>query len=366
MSKLYQAASIGTLELPNRFVRSATAEGLADEEGKPLLELNEMYRDLAKGGVGLVITGHAYVHPSGRTSVRMSGMHNDALIADWSEVTRAVHEAGGKIAMQINHGGRQCRPAALDGPMLAPSPIPVRAGSPRPLELSERDIERLIRAFGDAAGRVKEAGFDAVQIHSAHGYLISSFNSPASNWRGDAWGGSMSRRLRFLEEVAAAARDVVGDDYPMFVKLGAVDFCRDGLTENDGVEIISHLAGMGFDAVEISGGLGEGSLRTGINRPDKEAYFLPIARQARHMTDLPVILVGGLRSREVMERVLDEGSADFVSLCRPLIREPDLPNRIREGQEKTTCISCNKCWPLEGELGISCHQRPESEPGERD
>jgi len=366
VSKLYQAASIGTLELPNRFVRSATAEYLADKEGRPLPQLSAMLGDLATGGVGLVITGHAYVHPSGRCRVEMSGMHDDALIAAWSEVTRAVHEAGGKIAMQVNHGGRQCDPAALDGPMLAPSPVPLKADSPRPLELSERDIERLIRAFADAAGRVQEAGFDAVQIHSAHGYLINCFNSPASNWRRDAWGGSMPRRVRFLEEVAAAARDVIGDDYPMFVKLGAVDFTRDGLTENDGVEIISHLAEMGFDAVEISGGIGGGSWRTGINRPDKEAYFLPIAHKARYMTDLPIILVGGLRSREVMDRVLDEGSADFVSLCRPLIREPDLPNRIREGQEKATCISCNKCWPLEGELGISCHHRAESEPGERD
>ena len=171
----------------------------------------------------------------------------------------------------------------------------------------------------------------------------------------------MPRRVRFLEEVAAAVRDVVGDDYPVFVKLGAVDFCRDGLTEDDGVEIIRHLSGMGLDGVEISGGIGSGSVRTGISGPDKEAYFLSIARKARYVTDLPVILVGGLRSREVMERVLDEGSADFVSLSRALIREPDLPNRLRDGQDVATCISCNQCWPREGEVGISCHYRPETE-----
>jgi 2,4-dienoyl-CoA reductase-like NADH-dependent reductase (Old Yellow Enzyme family) len=361
VTKLFETASIGTLELPNRFVRSATAEYLSDEHGRPLPELAEMYRALAEGGVGLIVTGHAYVHRGGRCRVQMSGVHDDALIPDWSAVTAAVHEAGGRIAMQINHGGRKCDPAAVDGPLVAPSPIPLSKESPRPQEPGKREIENLIRAFADAAGRAQAAGFDAVQIHGAHGYLINSFNSPASNWRRDAWGGTMPRRVRFLEEVAAAVRDVVGDDYPVFVKLGVVDFCRDGLTEDDGVEIIRHLADMGLDAVEISGGIGEGSVRKGINSPNKEAYFLPIARKARYVTDLPIVLVGGLRSREVMERVLDEGAADFISLSRPLIREPDLPNRMRDGQGAATCISCSQCWPQEGELGISCHYSPQGD-----
>lgn len=355
MSVLFEPASIGTLALPNRFVRSATAERLSDDEGKPLAELSELYRALAEGGVGLIVTGHAYVHPSGRCHAQMSGIYDDALIPDWQAVTGAVHEAGGRIAMQINHGGRQCDPAVVDGPLLAPSPIPVNGQAPRPIEMGERDIESLIRAFADAAGRVREAGFDAVQIHGAHGYLVSSFNSPASNWRRDNWGGTMPRRVRFLEQVAGAIRDTVGDDYPVFVKLGAIDFCRDGLTEDDGIEIIRHLSEMGLDAVEISGGIGPGNTRKGIDRPDKEAYFLPIARKTRYVTDLPIILVGGMRSREVMDRVLDEGSADVISLCRPLIREPDLPNRLRGGQKGATCVSCSQCWPREGELGISCH-----------
>jgi 2,4-dienoyl-CoA reductase-like NADH-dependent reductase (Old Yellow Enzyme family) len=352
---LFEPASVGTLTLPNRTVRSATAEYLSDEEGRPLPELSEMYGALARGGVGLIITGHAYVHPSGRCRVQMSGMHDDALIADWAELVERVHEAGGRIAAQLNHGGRQCDPEAVDGALLAPSPIALNDESPRPEELSQRQIEDLIRAFGDAAGRAREAGFDAVQIHAAHGYLINSFNSPASNWRRDAWGGTYPRRLRFLEEVVGAVRDAVGNDYPVFAKLGSVDFVRDGLTEDDGVEIIRHLADIGLDGVEISGGIGGGSMRSGIREPKDEAYFLPIARKARYVTDLPIALVGGLRSREVMERVLDEGSADLISMCRPLIREPDLVNRMREGQLGATCISCNQCWPRASELGISCH-----------
>jgi 2,4-dienoyl-CoA reductase-like NADH-dependent reductase (Old Yellow Enzyme family) len=369
MSKLFEPISIGTLEAPNRFVRSATAERLSDGEGHPLSELKEMYVALARGGVGLIITGHAYVHPGGRCHAGMSGIYDDSLIEAWSEITGAVREAGARIAIQINHGGRQCDPAVIDGPLLAPSPIPLSAGAPRPGEMGERDIRRTIHAFADAAGRAKEAGFDAVQIHGAHGYLVHAFNSPASNWRRDAWGGILTRRMRFLEEVTAAVRDVVGGEYPVFIKLGTVDFCRDGLTEDDGVEIISHLADMGLDAVEISGGIANtkvgarsrhaGNTRTGIRSQEDEAYFLPIARKARAVTDLPILLVGGMRSREVMERVLDEGSADMISICRPLIREPDLPNRLRDGQPAATCISCNQCWPREGELGISCHYHPE-------
>jgi len=374
MSKLFEPAQIGALETSSRFVRSATAERLGDEHGRPLPELKEMYVALARGGVGLIVTGHAYVHPGGRCHAGMSGIHEDSLIEPWREITSAVHEAGCKIAVQINHGGRQCDPAVIDGPLLAPSPIPLSGDAPRPFEMSERDIRRTIRAFADAAGRAKEAGFDAVQLHSAHGYLIHAFNSPASNWRHDAWGGAVSRRVHFLEEVTAAVRNVAGSDYPVFIKLGAVDFCRDGLTEDDGVEIVSQLANMGLDAVEISGGIVEpgvrrspsaGNTRSGIRSQDQEAYFLPIARKARYVTDLPILLVGGMRSREVMEGILDEGSADMISISRPLIREPDLPNLMRDGQQSATCISCNQCWPRAGELGISCHYRPESETGEQ-
>ena len=207
MSTLFQETQIGTLTVENRIVRSATAESLSDEEGRPLPELMAMYRALARGGVSLIVTGHAYVDPGGRCHKKMAGIYDDKLIPDWTKVTDAVHEVGGKVAIQINHGGRQCAQDAISGPLLAPSPVPVKKDGPRPLELSERDIRGLIRAYALAAGRAKEAGFDAVQLHGAHGYLIHSFNSPASNWRRDAWGGTPVRRLRFLEEVSAAVRD---------------------------------------------------------------------------------------------------------------------------------------------------------------
>ncbi len=361
MDKLFEPIQIGKLELSNRWMRSATAESLSDEQGRPWPELTAMYRTLAEGGVGLIVTGHAFIAADGRCHHHMSGIHHDEMIPLWQAVTTAVHAVGGKIAMQINHGGRQCDPSATDGKLLAPSPLPYKPDSPRPHELSERDIRRLIRDFALAAGRVRAAGFDAVQLHGAHGYLIHSFNSPASNRRGDAWGGSLSHRLRFLGQVCAAVRNEVGGDFPVLIKLGTMDFVRDGLSEDDGVEIISHLADMGLDAVEISGGIAlsndraSGNTRPGIRHLDQEAYFLPIARRARQVTDLPIMLVGGLRSAGLMRQILDEGSADLVSLCRPLIRQPDLPNCIRQGDDRATCISCNQCWPRPGERGVSCH-----------
>ncbi len=355
--KLFEPATIGALNLDNRLVRSATAERLADDAGCPLSELGELYRTLAAGGVGLIITGHAFVDARGCCHRQMSGLHNDELIPHWQSITRTVHDAGGKIAVQINHGGRQCAEDAVSGPLLAPSPVPLNADRPRPQEMSEAEIRSAIRAYALAAGRAQAAGFDAVQLHGAHGYLIHSFNSPASNWRRDRWGGSPAKRLHFLEAVASAVRGEVGDRYPLLVKLGTVDWVRDGLSEDDGIEIVRHLRDMGLDGVEISGGIGEGNSRKGVLHEADEAYFLPIARKARMVTDLPLILVGGMRSAAVMQRILDEGAADFISLCRPLIREPDLPNRLKAGQERTTCVSCSQCWPRPGELGISCHYR---------
>jgi len=355
LGRLFEPGTIGTLTVPNRFVRSATAESMADDDGRPLPPLGELYRRLAEGGVGLIITGHAFVDPQGRCHKRMSGLHTDELIPHWQAITRIVHDAGGKIAVQINHGGRQCADDAVSGPLLAPSPVPLSANRPRPKEMNETEIHNVIRAYALAAARAQAAGFDAVQLHGAHGYLIHSFNSPASNWRRDRWGGNLSRRLRFLEAVCAAVRQEVGDQYPLFIKLGTIDWVRDGLSEQEGVEIIRHLREMGLDGVEISGGIGDGNSRRGLVHETDEAYFLPIARKARLVTDLPIILVGGMRSLAVMTRILDEGAADFIALSRPLIREPDLPNRFRAGQPKATCVSCGQCWPKANEPGISCH-----------
>jgi 2,4-dienoyl-CoA reductase-like NADH-dependent reductase (Old Yellow Enzyme family) len=354
VSRLFEPGNLGKLQLANRMVRSATAEYMSDLEGRPPKALADLYAELARGGVGLIITGHCFVHEGGRCHLHMTGAHRDDFLPDLEELARAVHDEDGLLVMQINHGGRQCAADAIPGSPVAPSPVSAVRGKERPEELTEEGIKEIIAAFADAAGRAKAAGFDGVQIHAAHGYLINQFNSPAANWRGDRWGSTPARRMRFLEEVAAAIRDQVGNDYAVLIKLGMEDFVRDGLTLKDSAEIVSHLADWGIDAVEVSGGIGRTSARKDILQPEDEAYFLDAARQARQVTDLPIILVGGMRSKQIMEDVLGEGTADFISMSRPLIREPDLPRRFREGQERSTCISCNLCWPPPGEYGIAC------------
>jgi 2,4-dienoyl-CoA reductase-like NADH-dependent reductase (Old Yellow Enzyme family) len=359
MPILFEPGHIAGLKLKNRLVRSATEERMCDEDGRPEQAMIDLYADLSRGGVGLIITGHAFVHESGKAHSTMTGAHRDDLIPSLQALSEVVHQESGDkrsgVVMQINHAGRQTSEEIIGRTPVAPSPVPRVKGGPRPHELTEAEIEELIAAFGRAAGRAKEAGFDGVQLHGAHGYLINQFCSPASNWRRDRWGGSSARRLRFLEEVAATVRDEVGSDYPLLIKLGIQDFIRDGLTLDDGVEIVRHLADWGIDAVEISCGIGGTSSRKDILRPEDEAYFLPQARWAREATDLPLILVGGMRSLEVIESILEEGTADFISMSRPLIREPDLPDQWRDGRtDPAACISCNNCWPGPGEYGIAC------------
>ncbi len=367
MTILFEPARIGSLELPNRIIRSATAETMADADGRPRPELAELYQELAQGGVGLIISGHLYVHPSGKAHPEMTGIHSDDLIPHLAALCDAVHDAGGRVAAQINHGGMQCSRRTVDQ-TVAPSAVDLPFLSRPPRAMTEEEIEMTIQAYADAARRAQEAGFDAVQIHGAHGYLISQFLSPLTNRRSDAWG--PPDRTRFLHAVCRAVRKQVGPDYPLLIKLGMVDGVEGGLTAEDGAEIVAALEGMELDAVEISGGIGGGeslNTRGGIRSPEDEAYFRPLARRARRRTALPIALVGGLRSRAVMEDVLQSGDADVISMCRPLICEPDLPERLREGaqgpvQRRAACTSCNRCWPEGLGEGIACKlpdRRPE-------
>jgi 2,4-dienoyl-CoA reductase-like NADH-dependent reductase (Old Yellow Enzyme family) len=223
------------------------------------------------------------------------------------------------------------------------------------------EIVATVDAFGKAARRARLAGFDAIQIHGAHGYLISQFLSPHTNRRTDAWGGDFERRLGFLAAVCEAVRGEVGPDYPVFIKLGMMDNLErvpDGLTPDDGARIVARLADLGLDGLEVSGGDGGGAdfnVRLGAGSKVPQAYYRPLARRAKAATRLPVILVGGLRSRATMDDVLATGDADLISLCRPLIREPDLPNRLESGQATVAaCISGGRCWPKGMGQGIAC------------
>ena len=350
---LFSPGKIGVLALPNRMVRSATAERMANPDGRPREQLKDLYRELARGGVGLIITGHMYVHPSGKCHPEMTGVYSDELVPGLAELAEAVHQEGGRAVVQINHGGMQCSVETVPE-TIAPSAIKA-SFVPRPArEMTLDEISLAIEAYAQAARRVQAAGFDGVQIHGAHGYLVSQFLSPLVNRRTDEWGGNLEGRIRFLQAVCRAVRRRVGHDYPVMIKLGMIDGVEGGLTPEEGAQVAAALEGMGVDAVEISGGIG-GSIRKGIRRATDEAYFRAEARKARVATRLPIVLVGGMRSRGVMEDVLTAGDADFVSMCRPLICEPNLPNRMRLGlQERSVCISANQCWAEEPGVGIAC------------
>jgi 2,4-dienoyl-CoA reductase-like NADH-dependent reductase (Old Yellow Enzyme family) len=360
-SNLFSPATIGSLELENRLVRSATAESLATEPvGRATSALASLYRELARGGVGLIITGHAYVAAGGKAHPEMLSAHCDQMLPGLRSLADAAHAGGGRIAMQINHGGRQCDPESV-ADVIAPSAVPVPAGR-TPREMTANEIVEVVDAFAQAARRAKEAGFDAVQLHAAHGYLVGQFLSPHTNRRTDHWGGDFERRLRFLAAVCEAVRGQVGANFPLFAKLGMMDNVErvpDGLTPDDGARIVARLADVGLDAVEISGGYGGGQAdfnsRLAVGSKAPEAYFRLLARRAKAATHLPVILVGGLRTRAVMEDVLETGDADLISVCRPLIREPDLPNRFRSGEATASaCISGGRCWPEEKDQGMRC------------
>ena len=354
---LFTAQSMGTLKLPNRLVRSATAECMANADGRVTPGMKALYRELARGGVGVIISGHMYVHATGKAHPEMAGIYSDDLVPGLAELVEAVHQEGGRVLAQINHAGMQCSPEAVQEP-IAPSAIQARFLKQPAREMTLAEIQLVIDAYAQAARRAKKAGFDGIQIHGAHGYLISQFLSPFVNHRTDEWGGDSEKRMSFLRSVCRAVRQQVGLDYPMLIKLGLMDGVEGGLTLDEGLQVVAALESMGPDAVEISSGVGGGkvsSIRKGIRSPADEAYFRPWARRAQAVTHLPIILVGGFRSRQVMEDVLASGDADFVSLCRPLICEPDLPNRMRLGlQDRSSCISANLCWSEKTGDGIAC------------
>jgi len=370
MSILFEPGKIRGMELRNRFVRSATYDGCADKHGYVSEKQIKLFSALAEGGIGLIITGIAHVHSSGQISFFQNSIINDGFIPGLKRLTAAVHDRGAKIAVQLFHAGRErakfLRPK--DGEAIAPSFVeedPYFNYSYRPI--TEDEIWKVIHAFGDAAKRAREAGFDAVQVHAAHAYLLSEFLSPFTNRREDDWGGPLDNRLRIHQETYKDIRRKVGEDYPVLVKIGVQDGFAGGLEFSEGKMAAQRLARWGYDALEISSGLrGKGyetaEFRTKINKVEREAYFREWCKEIKSEVDVPVMMVGGLRTFELMEEIVQKGEADFVSLSRPFIREPGLVNAWKSGDfHRATCISCNKCFEALLQLQpLHCSQeRPE-------
>lgn len=361
MSKLFEKTNIKSLTIPNRFVRSATWEGMATDEGACTRKLIDLMVELSHGGVGLIISGHTYVRAEGKAGPWQLGVYDDDLIPGLAEMASAVHKAGGRIILQLAHAGCHANSKLTGQEAWGPS-IMTDTNGPLNRAMTREDIRAVIDAFVKAAARAEKAGFDGVQIHAAHGYLLSQFLSPFYNRRNDEYGGSLENRVRIVLEVFESIRGKVGSDYPVMIKMNAQDFVEGGLNADEAIEVAAILDSSGIDAIELSGGTLSFSgklnpIRSGkLSSQDEEVFYRKEALKYKEKVRAPLMLVGGIRSFEVAERLVNEGTADYISLCRPLIREPGLVNRWRSGDmRKAACLSDNLCFrPAMAGEGIYC------------
>jgi 2,4-dienoyl-CoA reductase-like NADH-dependent reductase (Old Yellow Enzyme family) len=360
MSKLFESTSLNNMVLANRTIRSATWEGLAKEDGSSTSKLIDLLADLARGGIGLIITSHAYVSPEGQAGPWQLGIYSDQFIPGLVEMTSSIQTMGGKIALQLAHAGSHASSRLSGLEPIGPSAIE-KESRPIGREMTRDEIETVTEAFASAAARARRAGFDAIQIHAAHGYLLSQFLSPYFNKRKDEYGGGMENRARLALQVLKAIRKAVGSDFPVFIKLNSEDFLPGGLTVEEMLETAVMLEESGIDAIEMSGG----TILSGNRNPsrrgkpgsgDTEAYYEAAARRFKDKLHVPLMLVGGIRTFETAERLITEGVTDYIALCRPLIREPNLVGRWKSGDRRpASCLSDSSCFKpaLEGQ-GVSC------------
>ena len=390
MSILFTPRKIGKIEVKNRFVHSATYECMADDGGAVTDELINRYIRIAKGGTGLIIPGHFFVMPNGRAAKKQTGIHSDHLVEGLHKLVNVVHDEGSKIVFQLAHSGRQTTKDILGQTPLAPS-----KGSMdyiymvKPKEMVEKEIEDVVNAFGAAAFRARQAGADGVQIHAAHGYLVSQFLSPFFNTRTDSWGGADENRFRFIKEIVLEVKKNISDEMAILVKLNTRDYTPDeGITLKLAKKYSTWLSDLAIDGLEVSCGtisysmfnmvrgdiptkemvlnlpwwtkkLGKRMFRQMEGKYDlEEGYNLDAAKLIKPVIGkIPLLVVGGLRRVAHMEEIIKKRFADFISMSRPLIREPNIVNRIRVGgSDEVSCVSCNKCLAaIVNDMPVQCY-----------
>jgi 2,4-dienoyl-CoA reductase-like NADH-dependent reductase (Old Yellow Enzyme family) len=323
------------VEIKNRFFKSAMSEQLGDRAHDPTPKLARLYRTWADGGIGLSVTGNVMVDRSALGEPHNVVLDERSARAPFLAWAQAGRSHGAHLFMQLNHPGKQA-PNFLSKEPVAPSPIPLgnglERGFNRPRALTEAEIWAIVERFAQCARLARDTGFTGVQIHGAHGYLVSQFLSPWHNQRTDDWGGSPDKRRRFMLEVYGAIRSAVGPQFPVTIKLNSADFQRGGFTEEESMAAVDALAAAGIDLIEISGGNYESPAMTGFKQKastqEREAYFLEYAEKVRARVRVPLVVTGGFRSGAAMRRALQSGATDFIGMARPLAVAPDFPNQL--------------------------------------
>jgi len=328
----------------NRFMKSAMSEALGSREHGPTKNLETLYRTWSKGGSGILVTGNVMIdarHLGEPGNVVVEDERHLEKLSAWA---KAGKTEGNHIWMQINHPGKQS-PSQWNKFPVAPSAIPLGMKSFHlPRALTTGEIHEIVERFGTTAKIAKKAGFTGVQIHAAHGYLISQFLSSHHNQRKDDYGGSFEKRTRFLEEVYLSIRKGVGAAFPVAIKLNSADFQRGGFTEEESLKVISKLTDIGIDSIEVSGGNYESpAMMMGKAMKDstrkREAYFLSFASKVKTISHIPLTVTGGFRTSKAMAEAIAEGGCDLIGIARPMVLAPDLPNQILAGKEFVSEVS---------------------------
>lgn len=321
--------------IKNRFFKSAMSEGMGTRDFQPKKNIATLYKRWAEGGTGLIITGNIMVDPKGTAepgNIVFDKNSNMEILKDWA---KQGQQHGAKVMVQLNHPGKQA-PKTIAKETVAPSAVPLGNGlnklfsTPRALTTSE--VEELVQKFVTSAKVAKEAGFSGVQIHAAHGYLISQFLSPHDNRRTDKYGGSLENRMRFLKEIYLGMREELGKDFTIGIKINSTDFKEDGLTEEDSLKTIIELANLGLDFVEISGGTYERPAMMGAtSKSTNQVFFAEYSKKLKQKIEIPVVVTGGIRSINAMNTLLNDNTTDFIGIARPLTIDPNIPNKIKQG-----------------------------------
>jgi 2,4-dienoyl-CoA reductase-like NADH-dependent reductase (Old Yellow Enzyme family) len=327
----------GNVSVKNRFFKSAMSEQLGDKSHNPGKNLANLYRTWAKGGTGLLVTGNVMVDRTALGEPKNVVLDEQSKLDGFKAWAKAARTDNTKVWMQLNHPGKQS-PTFLSKQPVAPSAIPLGGGLEKtfatPKALDDTEIVNIIKKFATAARLAKETGFDGVQIHGAHGYLVSQFLSPHHNQRQDKWGGTLENRMRFVLEIYHAIRKETGDDFPIGIKLNSADYSKGGFSHEESMKVVEALAEAGIDLLEISGGTYESPSMVGHKIKEstlkREAYFLEFAEQIRERVSIPLVVTGGFRSGGAMNEALRSGATDFIGLARPLSVYPSFPNDLME------------------------------------